>query len=450
MARTQSARAFFLAGLAGALVLPSGCDPSMYDFRVYDDLADSTWVHSSGSPDGLGRGDYGFAMAGGGQPSGEGARFLVAGRNTDGYGQVRHAADGTVQIEALSVYAVNTLDGPNPLPQPAAMAGDAASSLGAVGLTNGGTVAAPARATVGLIDARAGQTQSLFSLAGGQIIRDMDFGRTDVEGSGARNLALVRGNQLAVIADIANPAGTALPVCTHDRPFGLSVVVADIDSLSPEDEIIFAVSDGVAASAVHVVSGSLVSAAFAAAEPPAITSCFDDDGERQSLITISAPNGELDFGKEMVVADFNGNGIHDLAIGSTERVYVYLDVDVSEGLPTPLILQPPDGPGGFGTALAAGDLTGDGADELVIGAPNTPAKDQPGAGRVYLYQLVGTSFGNPVTLGDAQPEANQVFGRAVAVVPFGDGDRILVVGAKNEIYTYFRTPLSGDVRQFSP
>jgi hypothetical protein len=448
MTRTQPARAFFLAGLAGALALASGCDPSMYDFRVYDDLADSTWVHSSGSPGDLGAGDYGFALAGGGQPPGEGASFLVAGRNTDGYGQVHYAADGAVEIEALSIYTVNTLDEPNPMPQPAAMAGDAASSLVAVGLTNGGTVAAPARATVGLIDASAGQTQALFSLAGGQIVRDMDFGRTDVEGSGARNLALVRGTQLAVIADIASPAGTALPVCTHDRQFGLGVAIADMDSVALEDEIIFAVNDGVAASAVHVISGSLVSAAFAAATPPDIAPCFDL--ERQPLITIDAPNGELDFGKDIVAADFNGNGISDLAIGSTERVYVYLDVDVSAGLPAPLILQSPDGPGGFGTALAAGDLTGDSADELVIGAPNTPAKDEPGAGRVYLYQLVGSDFGNPVALGDAQPEPNQVFGRAVAVMPFGDDGRIVVVGAKDEIYTYFRTPLSGDVRQFSP
>jgi hypothetical protein len=199
---------------------------------------------------------------------------------------------------------------------------------------------------------------------------------------------------------------------------------------------------------VYVISGSLVSTAFATVEPPEIAPCFD--AERQPLAFIDAPNGELDFGKEMVTADFNGNGSRDLAIASAERVYVYLDIDVSAGadLPAPLILQPPDGPGGFGTALAAGDLTGDGADELVIGAPNTPAKNEPGAGRVYLYQLVGNSFGNPVTLGDAQPEANQVFGRAVAVLPFGDGDQIVVVGAKDEVYTYFRTPLSGDVRQF--
>jgi len=49
------------------------------------------------------------------------------------------------------------------------------------------------------------------------------------------------------------------------------------------------------------------------------------------------------------------------------------------------------------------------------------------------------------TLNDAQPDGNEVFGRALATMAF-NGKTILVVAASNEVFGYYRTQLYGDTR----
>lgn len=432
-----------LLGIAASTL---GCDPSMYDFRVFDDLADDTWVHASGPPDNMvGDTDYGFAMAGG--QTTDGARLYVAGRGPDGFAYLHYNLGGDLEGRTTSVYDVNTLDQANRMPDEVIMIADPTSSQVAVGLSNGGSPAAPTQSTVALLDAANGQTSALIALPGNALVTGLVFGQTSAAGSGARSVIALRGNLVTVIADIANPSATAVPTCRHDGDVGLSVVAADLDPTLEFEEIAFAVSSAAGAK-VHVVTGSLVSDADVLAVPPDPADCFDPV-LRQPLATLDAPGGEADFGDEMLVADLNGNSVPDLVISapSTGTVYVYFDVDASAGVPAPIVLTAPAEATAFGTAMTAGDLDADGADELVIGAPDTN-RDKDSAGAAYLYDPAGQELGEPVAvLGDAQPEANQRFGLAMAVVPFAEaGDEILVVGAKKEIFTYFRTPISEDVR----
>ena len=59
-----------------------------------------------------------------------------------------------------------------------------------------------------------------------------------------------------------------------------------------------------------------------------------------------------------------------------------------------------------------------------------------------LYSNGTLSTTPALTLHDAAPEANQRFGRAVAVIPFDSATApIVVVGADDEMFTYFRTSL---------
>lgn len=70
------------------------------------------------------------------------------------------------------------------------------------------------------------------------------------------------------------------------------------------------------------------------------------------------------------------------------------------------------------------------------------------AGQALVFEVDATSgiAASPaLTLHDAQPEDNQLFGRAVAVMPF-DGKPVIVVGADNEVFAYYRTNLYPDVR----
>jgi hypothetical protein len=71
------------------------------------------------------------------------------------------------------------------------------------------------------------------------------------------------------------------------------------------------------------------------------------------------------------------------------------------------------------------------------------------AGDVKLFPVSGMGgieTSPMAVLHDAQPENNQSFGRAVAVMPF-NGKPIIVVAADNEIFTYYQSPLYDETRQ---
>ncbi|MBX3154388.1 MAG: hypothetical protein KF773_00180 [Deltaproteobacteria bacterium] len=79
------------------------------------------------------------------------------------------------------------------------------------------------------------------------------------------------------------------------------------------------------------------------------------------------------------------------------------------------------------------------------------------AGQVMLFKVEtargGIATTPEVTLHDAQLENNQAFGRALTFMPFSctnepcDNNNVLVVGADNELFTYFRLdPIYGDRR----
>lgn len=86
---------------------------------------------------------------------------------------------------------------------------------------------------------------------------------------------------------------------------------------------------------------------------------------------------------------------------------------------------------------------------LVAGAPNQDVDNTTNSGRVQLFKLTGaTAAASPdLTLHDASPDTEQRFGRTAALIPFSDGaSPILVVGASNEMFSYFRTTLYGERR----
>jgi len=65
------------------------------------------------------------------------------------------------------------------------------------------------------------------------------------------------------------------------------------------------------------------------------------------------------------------------------------------------------------------------------------------AGGVQIFKITATGVDDlsATPLSDAQPETNQSFGRAVAVMPF-NGKQVIAVAANNEIFVYFRVQLA--------
>jgi hypothetical protein len=172
---------------------------------------------------------------------------------------------------------------------------------------------------------------------------------------------------------------------------------------------------------------------------------FGDEGllsvpVREVVIPSPVLEANATFGREVAVGDINGDGFQDIAIAAPKsdtgnqrdsgRVFVYLgSANFSGGTPITLDNPEPSLNGLFGSALATGDLNGDGVDDIAIGAPLANA----GQGRVYYYQG-GASLGARPTLTlnfpNPQPGGMARFGIALAAGNVnGDKFEDLLVGA---------------------
>lgn len=427
-----------ICGAAGVATMVA-CDP-----RSFDDLAGDTWVHSSEPPEGLSSRIYAVAMAASGTAPGAGASFFVTGRLEDGFAHLRYDSSGALVASRLAPSDV-IRDASAVLPLDTVLVGDPASSLVAATLVSG---TGAAQAWVGLLDNETGQSIAQISLGGPNSISALAFGSTGVTG-GDRDIALVQGNMLTILPDISRPDDAAPIACRLGDAAGASLVLADVDPASDADEIVvMADIDSSGPPVLVVVTGALVEEAAAMAPPDGVASCFADG--REPLLRIDLPEGAADLGGRMLAARFNENDIPDLVVGAPGAggrgvVSVLLDVDAGGPGAVLEISAPPDADD-FGAALAVGDLDGAAGHELVIGAPATTRTGVVAAGSVYVFAFED-GFGEPIVLADARPEAEQRFGKSVAMVPFGNDREILVVGSSEQVFTYFRTPVSSDVRE---
>ena len=172
-------------------------------------------------------------------------------------------------------------------------------------------------------------------------------------------------------------------------------------------------------------------------------------------------NAEADdeFGAALAVGDFNDDGFDDLAIGAPGEAIgtrqdagaVFITYGSGTGLDaatTQLVYGSTPGTPGiaeandrFGQVLAAGDLTGDGIDELAIGIPHEDLGSQVSAGAVLV--LTGASGGlqtaGSTLLTGSTPglpglgETGDEFGAALLIGNYDNGvGNELIIGVPGE------------------
>ena len=187
----------------------------------------------------------------------------------------------------------------------------------------------------------------------------------------------------------------------------------------------------------------------------------DAGAEVRSLDSTGVPGSpeESDyFGTELAAGDFDRDGYADLAVGTPSKAVgeaaagtVTIFHGASDGLSAAALHQTwtqdstdvadqTEENDRFGAVLAAGDLNGDGFDDLAISAPGEDWSGANSAGAVHL--LVGSANGLDgdgstflvqATSGVEASEQNDQFGDALAIGDLdGDGVGDLVVGTPYE------------------
>lgn len=215
--------------------------------------------------------------------------------------------------------------------------------------------------------------------------------------------------------------------------FGSTIVRGNFNNDAYEDMVVLS---------PHTVSGTGKAGAF---------SVFHGKSTGFSTtptITIVGPDALNDASKPAfntaVVGDFNGDNYDDLAIGVPYwnksgsyyqgRVVIYWGRNSGLLAAGHLLIETPVANGNFGSKIKAGDLNGDGKDDLVVTAPKT---NSPGSGKGHVFAFFGSSTMNATvdrTWTDATSTTGQVFGGSLVVANItGDNKADVVISNVNTI-----------------
>ncbi|WP_019877320.1 FG-GAP-like repeat-containing protein [Sporichthya polymorpha] len=276
-----------------------------------------------------------------------------------------------------------------------------------------------------------------------------EYGRTRLQGG----IHVYYGTANGLTAE---PAGTAPDdeFLTQDSPgvpdksedsdeWGAALAVADFNGDRCADVAVGAPGENGTTGAVTILYGSPTGLITATGRPRPLHLSQNTPGVPDA----AEPNDR--FGAALAAGDFDGDGLADLAVGAPGETkgkafgsgYVTVLFGASGGLNAgrkAADLRPGRGVVGgkaedsdaFGTALAAGDVTGDGIDELIVGIPG-----EDGRGAVALLRGTRDGFTAPAaafdrgTAGVGKPTFGDAFGSALTTGDFnGDGRTDVAIG----------------------
>ncbi|HET9621702.1 MAG TPA: hypothetical protein VFP84_10065 [Kofleriaceae bacterium] len=372
----------------------------------FDDLADQAWVDSTTRPGNVKSDQYALAITRGALAGATGGKLVVIGNGEPTYSEIVYSAQGEASspstvVDLKTAYGIQTIaDHPLVIADPTS---DDISFI--VGSDNGFAVLTGNSGTLKLYQ--------LFN----QPAPQPDAATFVLAAPQTRPMPLVGvGSMVEGVVLPALPTGAAQPTCTL-LDASMPGATAQIRALGAvagagDDKLVMWDASG----RIYRYPGSVFNGCAA---PGA-------DREASTSLPFTPDTGSqiLRAGNAVVLAGHHGG----------DGVLQLLDPVAMAPLGASVSV-----PGLASADLLLTDTAGNGF--VVAGVPTAQVDGKP-VGEVQLFPLSPTGIAaTPVaTYHDAQPEADQQFGRGVAVMKF-NGASVIAVAAKNEVFTYFRANL---------
>ncbi|MFF2504198.1 FG-GAP-like repeat-containing protein [Streptomyces sp. NPDC058067] len=181
------------------------------------------------------------------------------------------------------------------------------------------------------------------------------------------------------------------------------------------------------ATALAATGLTAASATAADAQPPTPRTDFNHDGYAD--LAVGMPNASLSGVAKAGYVNIVWGGKNGLGASGSTRVS-----QATAGVP-----GTPESGDRFGASVTTADVDGDGRTDLVVGAPGEAIGSRTKAGTVAVIHGSATGFGAGATVADG-PAASAAYGKSLVAADFtGDGAQDIVIGATDKVLLHTGT-----------
>jgi hypothetical protein len=429
----------FLVGATALVTSIGACK-----WTEFDDLEQDTWISVTTKPNGDST-DYGVAIQRGSlvSPTAGGGKLVAIGAGQAQYTEIEYQANGDSDLAPTALKLNNQFGVGNLDPQPILIADPASDEVALI--TNAGGASIAVLSGVGGLIAHqvfgpSQPTAAAYMLAPPRVDTNAAHpsqpivASTDLMGDAVYGTFYMNAPATQPKCQLLDEAGMTMQI--------RAVGGAKITGTTTDDLVVWGAVGNVGR--LFIYDGGVFNGA------PPIGNCVDAvttmSGKMRPRSNAMSVDTEFvpGTGSQIIMLDRR----YALLVGqrdSSSYLAIYDVTTMSGGNFVPTRLSAPITLPDLRNAAVLDTGT---AKYVVAGYPGATVENVK-AGKVLVFPLDLTSGidENPaMTLHDAQPEADQAFGRTVAVTPF-NGKNVIAVGADNEVFLYFRTMLYDDTRQ---